>query len=547
MNLIQCPMKNSTWYKGTRKTTVKGVLWHSTGANNPNIKRYVQPYESDADYDKLIKLLGKNTNKNDWNHINREAGVHAWIGKLADGSVATVQVGPWDFRAWGCASGPKGSCNNGWIQFEICEDGLNDKSYFDKVYKEACELTAYLCKIYNLDPFGVTTEGSAENVPVILCHQDSYKLGVGSNHGDVLHWFSKFGKTMDDVRSDVAAIISGTSTTTNKVEESEPVSDEKKIWDFLFNKIGNSFGVAGLMGNLYAESALRSNNLQNTYEKSLGLSDVEYTKKVDNGSYTNFVKDSAGYGLAQWTYYSRKQNLINYAKSNNKSIGDLTMQLEFLYKELSESYPKVLSSLESAKSVSEASTIVLTEYERPANQSASVKATRTKYGNGYYNKYNGSKPSVVTEKPITNVPLTFNDISINEVFNFNGKSQYTSSQSDTPVATKYTGRVKVTIKGESKSKHPIHVRSVDNTGKLISGVYGWVDIDSLSSINFKPYLVKITASVLNIRKGPSTAYGINGTIRDRGIYTIVEESNGFGKLKSGAGWISLKYTSKVKR
>ena len=60
-----------------------------------------------------------------------------------------------------------------------------------------------------------------------------------------------------------------------------------------------------------------------------------------------------------------------------------------------------------------------------------------------------------------------------------------------------------------------------------------------------PYKVKVTASALNYRKGPGVSYGINGTITDRGIYTIVEEKNGWGKLKSGAGWINLKYTSRV--
>jgi hypothetical protein len=112
-----------------------------------------------------------------------------------------------------------------------------------------------------------------------------------------------------------------------KIEKTGKVSDgsdesAKKIWDFLMNEIGNAYGVAGLMGNLYAESALRSNNLENTYEKKLGHSDVSYTEAVDKGTYFNFIKDSAGYGLAQWTYHTRKQGLLEYAEKANKSIGD---------------------------------------------------------------------------------------------------------------------------------------------------------------------------------------------------------------------------------
>ena len=110
--------------------------------------------------------------------------------------------------------------------------------------------------------------------------------------------------------------------------------NEKRIWEFLIDKLGNAFGTAGLMGNLYAESGLNPQNLQNTYEKKLDMTDASYTAAVDQGSYDNFVKDSAGYGLAQWTYWSRKQNLLNFAKERNASIGDLEMQIEFLWKEL---------------------------------------------------------------------------------------------------------------------------------------------------------------------------------------------------------------------
>ena len=140
------------------------------------------------------------------------------------------------------------------------------------------------------------------------------------------------------------------------------------------------------MGNLKAESALNPKNLQNSYEKKLGMTDDSYTQAVDDGSYTNFVKDSAGYGLAQWTYWSRKEALLNFAKDESASIGDLTMQLEFLWKEL-RSYKTVLTVLMEAKSVREASDAVLTQYEKPANQSDSVKMARAKYGQTYYDKY----------------------------------------------------------------------------------------------------------------------------------------------------------------
>lgn len=224
---LQCMMTNSTCYKGTRSMTVKGILWHSTGANNPTLKRYVQPSSNDPNYSKLINLLGKNTNGNDWNHIERQAGLNCWIGKLNDGTITTVQTMPWTYRPWGCGSGPKGSCNDGWIQFEICEDGLNDKNYFDKVYKEACEITAYLCRMFNINPKGTVIHNGIK-VPTILCHIDSYNLGLGSNHGDVLHWFPKFGKNMNTVRNDVYSIM-------NEMEDDEDMTQEK------FNQMMNNY------------------------------------------------------------------------------------------------------------------------------------------------------------------------------------------------------------------------------------------------------------------------------------------------------------------
>ena len=173
--------------------------------------------------------------------------------------------------------------------------------------------------------------------------------------------------------------------------------EESVIWNYLLGKIGNAFGVAGLMGNLYAESGLKPINVQNSYEKKLGYTDDTYTDAVDNGSYKNFVKDAAGYGLAQWTYYTRKQALLDYAKSIQSSIGNLTTQLEFLYTELT-GYKTVLSTLKSAKSVKEASDIVLTQFERPADQSDAVKNKRAGYGQTYYDKYvgSGSKPQAPT-------------------------------------------------------------------------------------------------------------------------------------------------------
>ncbi len=167
-------------------------------------------------------------------------------------------------------------------------------------------------------------------------------------------------------------------------------SNEERIWNYLIGKGMSKAGAAGMMGNLYAESGMNPQNLQNGFDKKLGYTDASYTKAVDNGSYSNFARDSAGYGIAQWTYWTRKQNLLKFARAAGKSVGNLEMQLDFLLKELNDEYKAVLSVLRSATSVRTASDCVLLRFERPADQGSAVKAKRASYGQAYYNRYAGT-------------------------------------------------------------------------------------------------------------------------------------------------------------
>lgn len=174
----------------------KGIMVHSTAANNPWLKRYVGPDDG---------LLGKNIFGNHWNCGNLSVCVHAFIGKMKDGSIATYQTLPWNYRGWHAG----GDANNTHISFEICEDNLKNATYFKKVYQEAVELTAMLCKEYNLDPLA---DG------VVICHSEGYQRGIASNHGDVMHWFPKYGKSMDTFRKDVDATMRGVSTGSTTTE-----------------------------------------------------------------------------------------------------------------------------------------------------------------------------------------------------------------------------------------------------------------------------------------------------------------------------------------
>ena len=169
--------------------------------------------------------------------------------------------------------------------------------------------------------------------------------------------------------------------------------DEKYIWNTLYKIIKNPYGVAGVMGNMYAESGLKSNNLEDFFQSKFGYTDESYTAAVDNGTYTNFARDSAGYGLVQWTFWAIKQDLYDYAKSKKTSIGDVKMQLECMCKQISgervssEWKKSVWEVLLNAKSVSEASTAFLLNYERPANMGNSIVRLRASYAQTYYDRY----------------------------------------------------------------------------------------------------------------------------------------------------------------
>ena len=188
---IQCFMPDSTWYKGSGTFTPKGILWHDTGCDNSWLKRYVQPADNAPNRDEMIKLIGKNAYGNDWEHTAKQAGLNCWVGKLADGKVSTVQTGPWTKRPWGCGSGSKGSLNDTHIQWEICEDAKKDKAYFADVYEESVQLSAYLCKMFNIDPEGTITYKGIK-VPTIICHWDAYSLSMGSGHSDIYDWTAMY-------------------------------------------------------------------------------------------------------------------------------------------------------------------------------------------------------------------------------------------------------------------------------------------------------------------------------------------------------------------
>lgn len=444
---------------------------------------------------------------------------------------------------------------------------------------------------------------------------------------------------------------------------------EEKIWNYLFKEFKNNFGTAGLMGNIKAESNLNPKNLQNTFEKKLGMTDSEYTKAVNKGTYKNFVNDKAGYGLAQWTFYTRKQKLLDYTKKRNGKvfIGHLETQLEFLIKELKENYPTVYNTLKNAKTVREASNAVLLQFEKPANQSVAVQNTRAQYSQEFYNKFAKEADTPATQPSTINIQINQSILTRNPCYTAGrkiavkglmlhsigcpqpnaqvfinswnnpsygsacvhgfidgntgaiyqtlpwdhrgwhcggaGNNTHIGVEMCEPASIRYTSGASFTCSNLADAKasakrayesavklfaylckkyglnpvgdgvivshkegcargiatnhgDPEHLWSQLGTGytmngfrndvkSAMSGIKSITTSGSGSSSNLEGYKVKVTANDLNIRSGAGTNFKIVGHIKDKGIYTIVEQKNGFGKLKSGQGWISLSYTKRI--
>ena len=203
---------------------------------------------------------------------------------------------------------------------------------------------------------------------------------------------------------------SSTDETTNST--SENVSSEsgsfsgstgaEKTWSYFKNKGIPDEGVAGLMGNIEHESGFKFNNVENLLEtrlKEIGKSyntDELYTKAIDDNTigraeFLNPIPGKQyGYGLVQWTSPGRKAGLYDLAKSKKKSIADPGVQLDWLWKELNESYPGVLDTMRNSKDIRTVSTKVLTDFESPADQGAAMQQIRYNSSQKYYDQYHGS-------------------------------------------------------------------------------------------------------------------------------------------------------------
>lgn len=151
---------------------------------------------------------------------------------------------------------------------------------------------------------------------------------------------------------------------------------KKTIYDALIAAGLTKEGACGLMGNMRAESAMRSTNAQDSY----GKDDATYTVQTDNGM-TNFAGDGIGYGLCQWTEASRKAKLLAYAKQQGVSVGDEDMQVRFCLLEMMHDFSDVWAFLTVSHDLLQCAQLVCTDYERPAHNNV---GTRYEYAQEFF-------------------------------------------------------------------------------------------------------------------------------------------------------------------
>lgn len=288
MEINKCLLINNSCYRKASKMVPKGIVVHSTGANNPYLKRYVQPDDG---------ILGKNQYNNDWNRSGLNSCVNAFIGKDKNEVVRCYQTLPFDYMPWGCASGNKGSYNYTHIQFEICEDALKDEKYFNEAFGVAIELCAYLCDKYNL------------SVDSIVSHHEAHLKGYASNHGDCDHWLKKFNKNMDWFRNEVKAKLEK-----NAVKPIEPARSD----NFLGNRGYLKYGDKG--GNINKICLFFANNFYGYFGNTKESAKIKLVGKNGTG-------DFFGNYLKSWVIEFQKRTGLE----SDGCIGPLTLKMLVKY------------------------------------------------------------------------------------------------------------------------------------------------------------------------------------------------------------------------
>jgi N-acetylmuramoyl-L-alanine amidase CwlA len=484
MNIIQSICTQSDCYREGKAIDVKGLMIHSVGCPQPKAQPFI----------------------NNWNKAGASACVHAIVEP--DGDV--YQLLPWNHRGWHGG----GSSNNTHIGVEMTEpdtikyvggatwketgDGTNTKAHVLATYKHAVELFAYLCKMFSLDPLA---DG------VIVSHSEGHKRGIASNHGDVEHLWSKFGLSMTQFRKDIKeAMVTDDTSGLTKIMGSSVATVEQmtayikaknptvaqSVIDMLpyYISEGKAEGVRGDIA--FAQSCLETGNFK--------FENTAVTLAQNNFcgmGVTSKGKTGNSFDTPQLGIRAQIQHLKAYASTEALVNACIDPRYRYVTKGSAE-YVEWLGQKE--------------------NPNGKGWATGKGYGDKIIRILNALIDTTVTKS---------------------------EDKKEVWYRVRKTWKDAATQKGAFHNLEYAKKCADENKGYSVFDESGRV---LYSNKEFEPYLVKVSLKDLNIRKGPGTNYARTQFI-PVGVYTIVEEADGkgatkWGRLKSGAGWISLDYVTK---
>lgn len=501
MKLVESILTKNPCYTAGKKITVKGLMLHSVGCPQPKASAFINSWNS-ASYDK--------------------ACVHGFI----DGNDGTVyQTLPWEHRGWHCGSGSKGSGNDTHIGVEMCEpdcikytsganftcsDKAKEKEVAKRTYEAAVELFAMLCNKYNLNP---TADG------VVISHKEGCSRGIASNHGDPEHLWTQLGLgyTMDGFRKAVKAVVGSINDTASKgtqAAEFSGLADAKVI-----KKAGSLFTADQKSSGILASISLAQFILESGFGKS------ELAQKANNVFGMKCSLSGNTWSGSAWDGKSR------YSKETKEQKADGT---EYTVTADFRKYPCMEDSItDHGAYLIGAVNGSKKRYAGLVGESDYKKAVQIIKDGGYATDtaYVSKICGLIEKYNLTQYDLKTNGASTAVVW-YRVRKKWADASSQKGAFQELDNAKKCADKHEGYSVF-------DESGKAL-----------YTSKSALPYLVKVTAADLNIRKGPGTNYAKIGKYTGKGTFTIVEESDGkgaskWGKLKSGAGWISLDYATKL--
>ena len=509
MKLVESILTKNPCYTAGRKITVKGLMLHSVGCNQPKASVFINSWNS-ASYDR--------------------ACVHGFID-ANDGTI--YQTLPWNHRGWHCGSGSKGSGNNTHIGVEMCEpacikytggssftcsDTATAKACAERTYQAAVELFAMLCKEYGLDPLA---DG------VVISHKEGHSRGIASNHGDPEHLWTqlKMGYTMDTFRKAVKAAMGGTTAATGLQAGALKDLSEAEV----IAKVGPLFTADQKKTGILASVSLAQFILESGYGKSELAQNANNCFGMKKSLSGNTWGNSTWDGVSIYTKKTQEQN-------PDGSYETITADFR--------KYPCVEDSIA----------------DHSAYLLGAMNGSRKRYeGIAGMTDYKAVAQLIKDGGYATSLSYVQNLCGIIERWNL---TQYDSANAAETTQIWY--RVRKSWADAKSQKGAFHVLSNakacadENPGYSVfdeSGKAIYTGKGSGSQAAFQPYLVKVSITDLNIRKGPGTNYAKTGKYTGIGVFTIVEESTGAGSSKgwgllksyqSGRnGWVSLDYCKRV--